>query len=196
MIFNISKEHIINILKLKIPLSFIWLLEHIKNKGEIPEASLKDKQYGERKGYLDAKGDLTKYGEELYESLFKDLPEVKIRKIEVKDENFEKWWDIYPASDYFEYKGRVFKGYQKKNIRKDECKKLFNVLIMGGRFTAEDIIRATEHHVEITKEKSFKENKNYVTFITNSERYLRERRFEPFINKIKEKEQFKSDVVI
>ncbi len=104
------------------------------------------------------------------------------------DDAFERWWEIYPPTDYFSYKGKDFPGTQAKKVYKTKaCKPLFKKIVNEGKYTAEDILRATEFHITTAKEQSIKENKNCLSFIPNSERYLRIQSFAPFVELSKKK---------
>ena len=112
-------------------------------------------------------------------------------------DRFEEWWKSYPASDAFNLDGRTFMGTQSKRIKKDLCKAKFNKLISSG-IAAEDIIQATKYHVEQAKKLSLKKSQNQVSFIPNSERYIREEMFMPYIDLLKEKQEeieFKSNIL-
>lgn len=99
---------------------------------------------------------------------------------------FDTWWLTYPATNVFKHKGRTFTGTQNKRKKKDECRALFNKLIAEG-FDPLEIIQATKYHFELAKELSCKEGKNEISFIANSERYLRNKDFEPYIEIYKDK---------
>jgi hypothetical protein len=114
--------------------------------------------------------------------------------------HFDEWWAIFPSTDYFEINGRVFKGSRKMNIKKGECKLIFDRYVELGLFLADDIIKATDYHIMLSKEESLKKGQNKLSFITNSERYLRERYFEPYIalskKKPKQREESGGDTFI
>src|SRR4051812_17566012 len=54
---------------------------------------------------------LTPTGEELLEGL--DL-DTEIPVAPKKEDKFEEWWKMYPATDAFTYQGRTFPGTQSK----------------------------------------------------------------------------------
>lgn len=190
-LFNIPTAHFHNVIKQKIPLDCIYLLEMINGEEDVNfEEFLPFLQRLQRKGYIDNQMKMTKYGKDLYESLFQETVAVKPKRID-KNEEFEKWWAIYPTTNDFEINGKHFQGTQKKNIRKDECKKLFTILC--NSFKAEDIIKATAYHINMAKELSYKKRDNQLTFIPNSERYLREKYFESYIGKVEKTESTSSN---
>lgn len=188
MRLDISQGHFQNLNKAGLTLNSIYLLEQIINQVDISglddRHSLSALQTLQRKGYVDIKMEVTQTGLELYQSLGTEI--LVTKKIKKQDDKFEEWWNIYPSTDDFEINGRHFKGSQKKNIKKDECLVLFNKLINSG-FTADDIIRATKYNIDNAKSLSLRKGTNQLSFITNSERYLREKCFEPFILKVQSK---------
>ena len=142
-----------------------------------------------RKQLITDKG-LTLLGNSLLEDI--DMEYIPLKK---QPDKFEEWWKIYPASDGFTKDGRSFMGSQSKRIKKDLCKVKFTKLINSG-YEAEDIIKATEHHIDQAKKISLVKNSNQLSFIANSERYLREEMFEPYIGLSQEKQlEFKSNVL-
>lgn len=190
-IFNLEVAHFIHIKKLRIPIEHIFVLEILflaKDGDGFPPEFLTPMQFLERKGYIDVQGKTTQAGKDLLavlsspasELLKKDVKKAKKTNTEEKD-SFEEWWKIYPGTDYFEHKGRTFKGTQSKKMKKEECRRLF-IIMCNSNFTAEEIIRATRFHVDMAKDTSYKKGENQISFIANSERYLRERKFEPFIS--------------
>lgn len=188
-VFNIKKEHFIFLCKNKIPLDCIFIIEMIKKGEDINnEYFLPFIQRLQRKGYLDVHNKITVYGEELYNSLKEDIKEeIAIPKRNILDKNkFDEWWENFPDSNYFTYNGVSFKGTQNKKIQKEQCRKMFNVL-STSLFTADDIINSTKYHISTAMELSIKKRENQLTFIPNSERYLREQYFKPYIERMNKK---------
>lgn len=180
---KISKEHFYNLLKTRISLDCIYILEMLINKEEFDYENqhiVALTQKLQRKGYINSKGEVTHWGIEFYESLSKPL-EVAVKVPKIKDDTFEQWWSIFPSSDFFEFKGKKFEGTRKLNIKKEECKKLFNIYVAEG-LLAEDIIGATEFNIESIKKVSFKKGINQMSYLPASERYLSEKRFSPFLS--------------
>lgn len=142
-----------------------------------------------RKGLLSEEGKVTKLGTELLEFCETKASRLAIGK--VKDEAFDRWWKEFPASNYFEYKGKVFRGTQNKRLKQMECRSLFNKYVTTGEFTAEEIIGATAFHIEVAKDLSFQTGKNELSFISNTHTYLLNKKFEPFVERWKNKEVIK-----
>lgn len=187
-LFNFTEGHFDSLLKQKIPLECIFLLEMLVNERDVDnEPYLSYLQRLQRKGYIDGKQQLTEYGKALYKSLFEDVVAVKPKRAVEKNDLFEKWWETYPATNDFEINGRHFQGSQVKRVQKAECQKMFNVL--SNSYKPEDIIDATAYHIKNAKEVSFKKRENQLTYVTNSLRYLTQKYFEPFIGKLKKEEK-------
>lgn len=99
---------------------------------------------------------------------------------------FEKWWEIFPSTDYFEWKGKTFEGGRALKMNKttgkpNNCKSNFYNIVNEGKYSPEDVIRATKFHVETIKDLSVKKNENKLSYLPNSERYLRQRMFGPYV---------------
>lgn len=181
-LFHFKLGHLIALLKAKLPLECIFVLEIVLNGEELPTELLSYQQRLIRKGYIDMKGNITQAGCDLYDSLLKDIEEVKVKKREAKkDEKFDEWWEhAFCSSNNFEIKGRKFDGTRKLTTDKEGCRKVFNALTLN-EFEAEDVIRATAYHMNLSKDISYKTGANKLTYIPNSLRYLREKYFEPYI---------------
>lgn len=111
--------------------------------------------------------------------------EISSKNSAKKEDLFSKWWEIYPSTDAFTLDGRKFMGTQSKKLKKVDCKKLFDAAIKEGT-SPEDIIRATAYHIEQAKKLSLKKGESQLSYIPNSERYLRNKVYEPFIDASKE----------
>jgi hypothetical protein len=172
-------------------LSDLWLLELAKEGTNISSflSSAREKAVYNgmvRKMLITDDGRITKLGEEYLDIL--NTPVQEEVKAEVRqDSGFDVWWETYPSTDYFEYKGRTFQGTQKKHLKKGECKTLFDRMVSLKLFTETQIIGATQFHIEMAKQMSLKRGINQLSFIPNSERYLREKVFEPFIKQYEKK---------
>jgi hypothetical protein len=194
-LFNFTEGQFDSLLKQKIPLECVFLLEMLVNERDVDnEPYLSYLQRLQRKGYIDGKQQLTEYGTALYKSLFEDIVAVKPRRVAEKNDLFEQWWETYPMSNDFTINGRHFQGSQMKRMQKAECQKLFNILC--NSFKGEDIIAATAYHINNAKEISFKKRENQLTYIPNSLRYIREKYFEAFIKKVAEKSSAPTDFEI
>lgn len=190
MHIDINQGNYLLLNKAKITLNCVYLLEQLIEGKDISPlndiSSLGAIATLQRKGYLDIKLNVTDAGNKLYLSLNDDIQVIKREK--VKDSKFEEWWECFPNSDFFEYKGKTFKGTQKKNIKKEDCLLLFNKLVHSG-LDADKIINATKFCIETAKSLSLRKGTNQLSFIPNAERFLREKYFEPFLNKVVKEEK-------
>lgn len=190
MYIDIKHGNYLLLNKAKITLTCVYLLEQLIEGVDISDlndlASLSALSTLQRKGYINTKLKVTDAGNKLYLSLTDDIQVVK--KIKIKDDKFEEWWETYPSTDDFKYKGKKFPGTQSKKVKKEECLILFNKLLHGG-LDADKIISATKYHFDNAKSLSLRKGTNQLSYIANSERYLREKMFEPFIGKVVKDEQ-------
>lgn len=188
--FNIDVAHFVRLKKVKIQFEALYVLHLIVNNVPLPPEALNSKDWLRRKGYITDNLDVTVYGKELHASLTGNVTTelrnaVNAAKVskekDIQQDSFDKWWAVFPASSYFEWKGKTFKGTRTLKTGKENCRKLFTVLC-NSHFRAEDIIRATKYHMDAKREESVVKRINQIDFVANSERYLRERMFEPFIS--------------
>jgi len=157
-----------------------------------------------RKGLLNEDLTITLSGRQLLDlsnrKFTNDEIQTAVKSVIDLSEDFEKWWEIFPSTDYFEWKGKTFEGGRALKINKttgkpNNCKSNFYNIVNEGKYSPEDIIRATEFHVETIKDLSVKKNENKLSFLANSERYLRQRMFGPYVelSKGKKPKQEKSN---
>lgn len=187
--FYIDVAHFVRLKKAKIQMEGLYVLHLLMEGIELPPEALNSRDWLRRKQYIDDNQAITDWGKELYASLTGEVTDVLKKAVnkakpiggEEKKDSFEAWWNTYPASNYFEHKGKTFKGTQAKRQKKEECRKLF-IVLCNSHFRAEDVIRATKFHIDMAKEESVIRRDNQLSFIPNSERYLREKKFEPFIS--------------
>lgn len=141
-----------------------------------------------RKGLITQNNNLTLSGQNILTFLSQEVePGTKLqKKISIDEDDFEKWWKVYPGTDTFSHKDKKFSGTRSLRVRKDECKvKLFSILD-EGEHNLDDIIAALEYEVLQKKENSVKSGTNRMTFMQNSLTWLNQRTFEPFIELIKD----------
>lgn len=177
-----------NLEKVRLNLSHFFLLELLYF-----DQSIEDYRFLlpnlERKEFV-ANDKLTELGRNTYKLLLTTKVE-KVPKADNSeiDQQFEEWWLIYPSSDKFEYNGKSFKGMQKKSIKKAECKVKFRELVKTGGYTSQQVIEGTKQHLIQVKEVSVQKGINQMSFVPNSERYLREECFSPYIGETKKETQ-------
>ena len=141
-----------------------------------------------RKGLITEESRLTLSGKNVLNFLDQDVePDTKLqKKVSIDEDEFEKWWKVYPGTDTFIHKDKKFTGTRSLRKDKEACKvKLFKILD-EGEHSLDDIIAALEYEVLQKKENSVKSGSNKLTFMQNSLTWLNQRSFEPFIELIKE----------
>jgi hypothetical protein len=189
---KISPEKFLEINKKNYNLDIIYLLSLIENKIDISLLTSESVKISAlyqsliRKGLVNDSGDkLTTIGKDLLKFLDEE-DSVKFIKKKTSTDFFEKWWQAFPGTDKFSYKGKSFSGSRSLRQNKENCKIKFNKIILEGDYTAEQVINALLYDVEMKKEASIKQGTNKLTFMQNSLTYLNQRSFEPFIELINE----------
>lgn len=136
-----------------------------------------------RKSLITETGEITTLGKELLEALSDSRsPGEVIRKVRKEsDDLFTEWWNSYPSTDMFTYKGRTYSGSRGLRQKKEECRKKFNEILLEGEYSAEDLIRALNREIILKKEQSVKDNENKMKYMQNSATYLNQRTYENFI---------------
>ena len=138
-----------------------------------------------RKGLLSETNKVTTVGMDLLNLLDQEKGG-KMPKKKKTDTDFDKWWNKYPGTDTFSYKGESFTGTRGMRVKKEDCKVKFNNILSEGEYTTQDLIAALEYEILQKKENSLKTKVNRLTFMQNSLTYLNQRSFEPFIELIRE----------
>lgn len=153
-------------------------LEHIINGSKKIEAIHKTML---RKDLLTEEGKPTKIGIEILEFVRTKTKKKFMKPVVTYTTDFDEWWDIFPTTDIFTYKGRKFEGSRSLRVDKDRCRMYFNKMIIDQEFTKEEIINATLYDVYTKKKNSVRVNKNNLTFLSASPAYLNQKKFIPFI---------------
>jgi len=137
-----------------------------------------------RKGLLfETENKLTTIGRELL--VFVDSKDrKKINKPKASSTEFDLFWEAYPRSDSFEYRGKTFQGSRSLRVDKDTCRTLFNKIIIEGEVSAKQIIEALNLEIFQKKEKSVKEGSNKLSYMQNSATYLRQKTYDGFLDLI------------
>ena len=190
MKFKISPAHFEYLLKQSYSLDHIYLLKLVEANIDIQpmiDGSMKIAglyQSLVRKGLIsNVTLSITQTGRELL--TYADS-EVKgsIKRVRQKSSDFDAWWNIFPLTDNFEYKGRKFTGSRGLRRSREDCRIKFNKILAEGDYNAQQIIDATSLDIFLKKEASVKTGDNKLTFLQNSFTYLTQRSYEPFIEMI------------
>jgi hypothetical protein len=135
-----------------------------------------------RNGLLTEEGIITEAGKKLWESLFQEGEELQLNKIEQTVDDFEIWWQAYPANNGFEHKGKKFPVTRSMRVKKDDCKVKFHSIISEGQYTPGQLINAIHTEVKARKEESVRKKENQLSYMKSTLPYLNARGFEGFID--------------
>lgn len=171
-------------------LDLVFVLEKIKEGREVLSGTkmLNLKSTLERKGYIHS-GTITKEGIELLDSLKEK--KVKTKKFIKFEDEFTKWWKMYPGTTEFTHKGRNFPGSRALRMKKEDCKVKFEKILEEG-IRGEDMVKALEKEIAQKKDESLRTGQNKLNYMQNSLTYLNQRTFEPYIELIKETKEVKT----
>lgn len=186
---EISLEKHIELIKKGYSLDIIYLLGSIDKEVDIPwgEYSIL-KQTLLRKQLISEEGKITVEGRKLLDYISSPSTVIIVKKRN-KNDDFIKWWEIYPSTDTFEYKGRKFRGSRALKAKKKECALKIKEILNEGEYTIDDLVKALEIEIEQKKEISFKTGQNKMSYMQNSYTYLNQRTFEGFIELAKQTEE-------
>lgn len=146
----------------------------------------------ERKGYI-LSGLITVNGKELLDSLKEK--KIRVKKFPKPDDQFERWWKIYPGTTEFTHKNRHFPGSRAIRVKKEECRVKFEKILEEG-ITGENMVRALEKEILQKKDESLRTGQNKLGYMQNSLTYLNQRTFEPYIELLGEdKPKSQSNIV-
>ena len=191
MKINIEHHHFSELIKKGYSLDLFFLLKLIHEKRDISELCKNSAKIEnlyvtlKRKGLITEHEDkITTIGQELITFLNTKFTK-KLPKME-DNSQFNNWWNVYPGTNSFEYKGMKFTGERSLRVNKDKCRDEFDKIILSGEYTAEELIKALEYQVVQIKEKSFEQKTNKLIYLQNSLIYLHQRTFDPFVELIRE----------
>ncbi len=186
MTIKLTKEHFEELEKRGYNLDHIFLLMLVKeghDKASLIGDSIKiDALYQSliRKGLITDRNTISLIGQELL-----DFMNTKIAKTIVKKKSstkeFDDWWEAFPSTDHFEYKGRVFTGSRGMRVQKEKCKLKFNAILNEGVYTAKQLIDALNYVVTLKKESSLKKKSNELTYLQNSYTFINDGHYVPFV---------------
>ena len=199
MKLTIHPEKFLEIIKTSYSLDIIYLLKLIEQNYDISELCKESVKINVlyntliRKGLITETEDkLTVLGTELLEFI-ESKSSIKFKKKKFENDGFDSWWDTYPGTDKFEYKGKSFPATRALRANKDECRTKFNKILLEGVYTSEQLVEALKYDVQSKKDNSISTGTNNLTFMQNSLTYLNKKTFEPFIEIIKEGKEIKNN---
>ena len=199
MKLTIHPEKFLEIIKTSYSLDIIYLLKLIEQNYDISELCKESVKINVlyntliRKGLITETEDkLTVLGTELLEFI-ESKSYTKFKKKKFGNDGFDSWWENYPGTDKFIYKGRSFPATRALRANKDECRIKFNKILLEGDYTSEQLVEALKYDVQSKKDNSISTGNNKLSFMQNSLTYLNQRTFEPFIEIIKEGKEIKNN---
>lgn len=189
MNLKLTKEHYQELIKKGLSLDYVFMLMLIK-EGHGATSIIGDSMKLEaiyqtlhRKALLTDDDKITIIGQELLDFMNSKIVTTIVRN-KPSTKEFDLWWEAFPRTDEFEYKGRVFLGSRGMRVQKEKCKLKFNSIINEGKYSAQQIIDATNYVVNMKKEASFRKKSNELTYLKNSLSFLNEEEsYVPFIGK-------------
>ena len=199
MKLTIHPEKFLEIIKTSYSLDIIYLLKLIEQNYDVSELCKENVKINVlyntliRKGLITETEDkLTILGTELLEFI-ESKASTKFKKKKFGNDGFDSWWEAYPGTDKFEYKGRSFPATRALCTNKDECRTKFNKILLEGDYTSEQLVEALKYDVQSKKDNSISTGTNKLSFMQNSLTYLNQRTFEPFIEIIKEGKEIENN---
>lgn len=105
-------------------------------------------------------------------------------------EHFEIFWNEFPSTSKFEYKGKKFPGERVLRANKQVCLKLYNDAIQdisklisteSKALCADHLIDAMKVHVANIKIESYKSGQNRMQYMKSCEVYLRQKAYEAWL---------------
>lgn len=177
---NINLAQIKWLHKNKLTLSHVKYMELLLNNQEIPQ----DKYYTDlnKLGIIFGEN-ITDHGKNIYETFLTIEGDVDIKKIKaVKrvNEEFERWWKVYPATASLPN----FVSIRILRVAKDHCQTLYEGLQAEENFIGTDeMIRLLQLEVKLRTAQSApdKRNKNELEFMKGTESYLNSRAWEVWL---------------
>jgi hypothetical protein len=195
MKLHISPQKFEELIKKSYNLDIIYLLKLIENQYDVVplyENSMRLTAIYQsliRKGLITKDEEkLTTVGKDLLLFVDESTTEKKFVKKKPKSTYFEEWWKEYPSTDTFKYKGKSFKGTRAIRKDKNSCKVKFDVILLEGEYTAEQLIKALKFEVMQKVTMSVKSGQNRITYMQNSLTYLNQRTYEAFMEIMEEEE--------
>lgn len=190
-LFRFSDESINTIFNEGLDINLIFMLEIIA-RDQMSSAVFNHRAHKNwiqtliRKQFLTGAGTISTKGAALLSELGAAVPGLSTYR-PVAD-LFNVWWNSYPPTATFTHKGASFTSSQVKRIKKTLCRSHWDAILLEGEYTAEQIVQGTVNHIAMAIDESVKNKENRVQFIFNSERYIRERCFAPYIEKAESRE--------
>lgn len=190
MNIKITPYHFEQLIKDGYSLDMVFLLKLIEEDFDVKTLFEGDKkaemlcQTIRRKGLVSEQFKITVLGRNLLDFLATRAKTSKIVKKTETFAEFERWWNTYPGTDIFTYKGKSFSGGRTLRVSRDDCQAKLNAILAEGEYTIDQLIAALEYEVLQKKENSVKTGTNRLTYMQGSITYLNQRSFQNYIELI------------
>jgi len=107
----------------------------------------------------------------------------------VDDKGFSLFWDAYPSSANFKYKGMTFNSPRVLRSNKQVCQNLYmKAFHENPELTPEMLLKAIQKQVLLAKKESVEKGVNQLAFLPGIEVYIRQARYEAFVQQDGEEE--------
>jgi len=181
---DISYNKFIELQKKGYSLDIIFLLMQMKDDVDVSSDSEKVNSLITtimRKGLATEENKITISGQQLIDFITTNTKGSRIVKKRTPDEIFDKFWNAFPPSDTFTYKGVKFQGSRALRINKENCRTKLNAILNEGEHSIDTIVEAIKEDVKSKTEMSLKTRINKLSYMQNSLTYLNQRSYEPYI---------------
>lgn len=195
MILKLTPFHFSELIKKGYDLNCIFLMKLIHEQMDISTLRLESAKIEAiytgliRKGLITEAGDaLTTVGQELL--IFLDTKELKkLMKKKVDSTEFNLWWEAFPSTNTFTYKGVHFEGDRSLRQKENDCRLKIDKILLDGKYTIQDLIDALNREVTQKKESSIRERENKLKYMHNSLTYLNQEDYKSFIKLNREEKE-------
>lgn len=188
MFTSINKTQLLYLRRIGMNLNHLFYLDK-SIIGVLPDTSKEWKLLISR-FLVDDTGHITETGMKVYQAVI-NAQEGPLQKIKLKsivpqspvEEQFKAFYNIYPASNKFTYKGVVFdpvkKGDKKRGLRDDynKCLIQFTNLCRNTDTKPEVYVKAIEVEVECLKQKSYVTGNNHISYVPGMSVWLGNSRY-------------------
>lgn len=147
--------------------------------------------------WIDENYHITLLGKEELENIYKKDKNLRIKKKEIEySDEYNIFWQLFPATDNFTINGSFFTGTRSFKVNKEGCFKKYNECIK--KYSPEKILNALKVQVNLFKTESHKRNENRMRYFLNSYTWFNKEAYLPYLDmKIEEKTaKTKSEIII